>query len=150
MTNKRKGFTLAELIVTLGVITIVMGAIFFAISSRDSSRREILAAADLLMADIRYARQRAIMDDALVEIAFYGASDSYSIRYHYRRLPIRSVCLPDGIWFAHSNRREHHFRPRGTPSSGFSVTIRSEYHRLTLSVVGSGGRVRISDFQEVR
>ena len=148
--HKRKGFTLAELIITLGILTILMGALFFTISSRDSSHRELSATADQLMSDIRYARQRAIMDGERVQIVFDGANNRFIIRYYTaRNNPIRVVYLPDGVWFLHNNNRIYHFRPRGTPSSGFSIVLRSAYHRLTLSVVGSGGRVRINDFREV-
>ena len=148
--NRRKGITLAELIVTLGVLTVVLGVVFFVVTRRDSSYREINAVAEILMSEIRYTRQRAIMEGERVEIAFYGASGRYSIRYFVGRIPIREGYLPDGISFTHGNRMERHFLPRGTPSGGgFSVSIRSANHRLTLSVVASGGRVRISDIREV-
>ena len=149
MHYKRKGFTLAELIITLGVLALIMGAIFFTVSRRDTSTREIMAAADILMSDIRYTRQRAIMDGQRVAIAFDGATGRYTIYYAAPVRIIRQGYLPEGINFTHGNIRALHFRPRGTPSSGFSVSIRSEHHSLTLSVVGSGGRVRISDFREV-
>ena len=146
---KRKGFTLAELIVTLGVLTIVLGVIFFTVSRRDSSYRDIMAASNLLMSEIRYTRQRAIFEGERVAISFDGANGRYTIHYSAPFRIIREGYLPEGITFAHGNIRAVHFRPRGTPSSGFSVTIRSTNHRLTLSVVGSGGRVRISNFWEV-
>ena len=147
--NKRRGFTLIELVVTLGVLTVVLGVVFFVVSRRDSSYREINSAAVLLKSEIRYARQRALLEGEQVSINFNGANGRYEIFY---RSPFRSIrvgYLPDGITFAHGNITAFHFRPRGTPGQGFSVTIRSTNHRLTLSVVVSGGRVRISDIREV-
>lgn len=147
--NKRRGITLAELIITLGILSVLSGVIFFTTSGRGCSRREIMAAADQLMSDIRYARQRAILEGEVVEIVFRGADNRYTIRYFTGRTVIREEYLPDGIWFMHNNIREYHFRPRGTPSMGFSIHLRSAHHGLTLSVVVSGGRVRVSDFWEV-
>ena len=148
--DKRKGFTLAELVVTLGVLAVLLGVVFFAVSRRDSSHREIFAAADILMSEIRYTRHRAIMQGEQVSINFDGVNSMYVISYRSPFRLIREGYLPDGITFAHGNVSAFHFRPRGTPSGGgSSVTIRSAHHRLTLSVVGSGGRVRISDFREV-
>ena len=148
--NKRKGFTLIELMITLGVLAVVLGVIFFVVSRRDSSYREIFAAADLLKSEIRYARQRAIMEGEQVSINFDGANGRYTIHYAAPVRIIREGYLPEGISFAHGNRTSFRFRPRGTPSGGgYSVTIRSANHRLTLSMVGSGARVRISNFWEV-
>ena len=147
--DKRKGFTLIELIITLGVLAVVTGTIFFVVSGRNSTYREIFAAADQLMSGIRYTRQRAIMDDEVVEIVFHGATGKYTIRYRTGFNVIREGYLPGGVWFLHNNNRVYHFRPRGTPSGGFSIHLRSAHYGLTLSVVGSGGRVRISDFREV-
>ena len=151
--NRRRGFTLIELVVTLGVLTVVLGAVFFTVSRRDSSRREIEMAGYQLLSDIRYARQRAIMDGERVQIVFDGANDRYIIRYHTYTVcnnPIKVVYLPDNVWFVHSrSNRVYHFRPRGTPSSGFTIQLRTEHHRLTLTVVPSGGRVRIYQIVEV-
>ena len=147
--NKRKGITLAELIVTLGVLTVILGVVFFVVSRRDGSHREILATADQLMSDIRYARQRAIMEGEIIQIVFQGSNGRYIIRYFSGLTVIREGYLPDSVWFVHNRDRFYHFRPRGTPSSGFSIYLRSAQHELTLSVVGSGGRVIRSEVREV-
>ena len=149
--DKRKGLTLAELIVTLGVLSVVLGLVFFVVSRRDSSYRELRAVAYQLVADIRYARQRAIMEGERVQIVFDGVNERLIIRYYsIRDNPIRVVYLPDGVWFVHNrDNRIYHFRPRGTPSSGFEILLRSAHHSLGIRVVPSGGRVRIYNFQEV-
>ena len=147
--DKRKGFTLIELIIILGVLAVVTGAIFIVVSGRNSTYRVIFTAANQLMSDIRYTRQRAIMEGEIVEIVFHGTAGRYTIRYRTGSTVIREGYLPDGVWFLHNNNRVYHFRPRGTPSGGFSIHLRSAHYGLTLSVVGSGGRVRISDFREV-
>ena len=147
--DKRKGFTLVELIVTLGVLAVVLGAVFFVVSRRDSSYREINAAANLLMAEIRYTRQMAILEGEQVSINFDGANGRYRIFYRAPFRLIREGYLPKGITFAHGNITAFHFRPRGTPGQGYSVIIRSSNHRLQLNVVGSGGRVRIYNIWEV-
>ena len=147
--DKRGGFTLVELVIVIAVLAVVLGAVFFTVSRRDTSRREILAAADILMSDIRYARQRAVASGARVIVSFNGANDTYTIRYFRYSWHIRQESLPSGITFEHAGFRTFEYLPRGTPSGGSSVTIISASHRLTISVVGSGGRVRISDFREV-
>ena len=149
MHIKRKGFTLLELIVSLGVLAIVSGVIFFVISRRDTSYREIMSATYLLMADIRYARQRAIIDGEDVEIVFYGMENRYTIRYFSSWKIIREVRLPDNVWFMHSSDLKYHFRPRGTPSVGFTIDLCTVHHRMSVSVVASGGRVRYHDYREV-
>ena len=147
--DKRKGFTLTELIITLGVLTVLMGVVFFVVSRRDSSYREIRAAAYLLMSEIRYTRQRAIMEGEQVSINFNGANGRYMIYYRSPTRIIREGYLPDGVTFSHGNITAFHFRPRGTPGQGYSVTIRSTNHRLELTVVASGGRVRRGEIREV-
>ena len=138
--NKRKGFTLAELIITLAVMAILLGVIFFTVSRRDTSYRKINAASDQILADIRYARQRAISEGRRVAIRFNRDSDFYEIIYQFSDELIRKVYLPDGITISNGNTLG--FLPRGTPSGGSSIDITSEHHRARISVVGAGGRVR--------
>ena len=149
MHNKRRGFTLAELIVTLGVLAVVSGAVFFAISGRDSSYREIRSAGYQILSDIRYARQRAVMDGETVEIVFHGSDGRYTIRYASPRASIREGRLPENVWFVHNRDRVYHFMSRGTPSEGFTIQLRTAHHRLDVRVVASGGRVRVYNLQEV-
>ena len=151
MPRKRRGFTLVELAVTLGVLSIVAAAIVFALPLRDISRREALAAAEQLMADIRYARQRAILSGRRVEIRFNEARDSFTIYYLTPLSPIRTVHVPEGVTVLLPQGSVNlAFTPRGTPvRGGFSAILRTSRHDVTVSVVGSGGRVRISSFLEV-
>ena len=152
MSCKRRGLTLIELTVALGVMAVLAGAAVFAFSQRDASRRQILSAADQLMADIRYARQRAILSGRRVEIRFDVADGSYTIRYLNPTAEIRTGQVSEGVTVQLPQGNFVHlaFTPRGTPvRGGFSVILRTARHELRLSVVGSGGRVRISDFSEV-
>ena len=147
--NKRKGFTLVELIITLAVFAILLGAVFITVSRKDSSRRSIDAASDQILADIRYARQRAISEGRNVAIKFYWRNNFYVIQ-HSPSEPIRTVYLPDGINICRSTGiTTITYTPRGTPSRGDSIFIASEHYRARITVAVAGGRVELVSIERI-
>lgn len=147
--KKRGGFTLLELAVALAAALIVSGIAAAALSDRGSSRRELLAAAETLASDIRHARQVALISGRRVAVFFDWQGGSYHIYYQSPYAAIRTARLPSGVDMSTAPGRDVlGFLPRGTPSEGFSVGLSNRRHSVTLSVVGSGGRVRISETRE--
>lgn len=149
---KKRGFTLIELVCVLAVVSVLFAVVFYVHGRRERSHRTLAAISNVLLADIRYARRRAIVEGVQVGIRFDRARNRYCIIYPFPSPPevIRTVYLPEYVWIAGFTRERLVFLPRGTPSGGgYSVHIWADHHRATITVVASGGRVRISNFREV-
>ena len=147
-----KGFTLIELICVLAVFAVMLAVVFYVHGRRERSQRTINAVTNVLLADIRYVRRRAIVEGVEVGIRFDRTRNRYCIIYPNPSPPeiIRTVYLPEYVWVEGFTRERLVFLPRGTPSGGgFSVHIWADHHRTTISVVASGGRVRVSNHREV-
>ena len=145
MPDKRKGLTLAELAVTLGVVAAVSLVVFLYLPSPSSQRREIEAASRQLMSDFRYARQRAILSGSRVMISFNAASGTYSIFYQDMQRQILTGRVPEGVTLLlpQTSVRQRGFTARGTPiGGGYSVILRNSRYESTLFIVGSGARIR--------
>lgn len=83
----RKGFTLLELVIVLGIMAIVLGIAVLNVSAH--SHREM----DTMLEDLRFARTYAVSNQKAVEILFDINADTYHIREQnskkeliYRRL----------------------------------------------------------------
>jgi len=149
MTRVNKnGFTLAELIIVLGVITIMwLAASLYA----DGLRRHTLNNASLaLQADIRYAQQMAVMEGRVWRVDFDSVSNSYTIR----RMPnnildtadyYREVILPRGVTIDFNGTRGLflHYTPKGTVHNAGTISLRSGSLLQRSTVVPSAGRVRV-------
>lgn len=141
----KKGFSLIELVCVLAVVSVLLAAVLYVHGGRGRSYRTHTAISNQLMADIRYARRRAIMEGIHVGVDFDIARNRYMVvePNSIPRVIIRTVYLPDYVRIVEPRPGNLiAFLPRGTPTSGFSVRLETEYHITAVYVVGSGARVR--------
>jgi len=139
----RNGFTLLELVLVLGIVTIVSAGVL--VSLRGSDRRALANASLTLQADLRYAQRRAIMEGRRYGIVFELANNRYRIVLDSPRQTIRTVYFREGIELIDVTGPQLMFLPRGTASSGFSIMLSNGTYSQELTATVSGGRVRIFD-----
>jgi len=139
-----RGFSLIELAIVLGIITIMSSGIILSVRS---DRNRVLENTSLaLQADFRYAQRRAIMEGRHYGIAFDVALNRYRIVVGRARQTIRIVYLPNGVYILETSQPSHlMFLPRGTATGGFRVTLTNGTYNQQLTATVSGGRIRIFD-----
>ena len=150
----RAGFTLLELIIALGIVTIISIGLFTAF--RQPTERNALNSASLtLRADLRYAQRRAIIEGRNIYVLLEPGSNRYTIGYSQQnRRYRRTVYFENGVWLR-GNSREFHFLPRGTPGGNIeAIWLRVECSRYRYDqdvvVQAISGRVRLGDIGQVR
>jgi len=145
----KRGFTLLELVIVLGVITIVMGGIIVATRSNDN--RDLYNALVVLQSDLRYIQRRSMMEGRPHDILFERQYNRYHIRIVGGGIgnpssTIRTVYLPNGVTvltitpLGVNDRLA--FTARGTSSHGFTVTLTNgRYLQDIRGNVGAGGTI---------
>ena len=143
----RRGFTLIELTLVLGVMTIVIAGVF--ITTRESHNRALYDALVVLQADLRYIQRRSITEGRPHVIVFNRQYNMYIIRVDGvigEAGRIRTVYLPNGVTFheitAQGDRVS--FTSRGTISSAFTVVVTNGRYRQWLTGTVGAGSININ------
>lgn len=155
MNRQRRGATLIEVVVVVGIAAIVMGIVW--LSEPWASRLALHAAARLLVSDLRTAQARAIADhqgDRGYGVVIRPGADRYLIfvREGQMRTPLVERRLPHRIRityarFGGSEPTEVLFTGVslfGAPSGGGTVTLTSGRARVCVRVMPATGRVRVA------
>jgi Tfp pilus assembly protein FimT len=139
------GITLLELTVAMAVSMIVLGVIFIGMRGNNTAYRDLENASIVLQSDLRYAQRRAMMEGRRVGITFDPARNRYTIRAWTPFEYIRTVYLQNGVELFYSTHPQLYFLPRGTASSGFSLTLNNGVYWQRITATVSGGRIRVWD-----
>jgi len=139
------GITLLELTIALAVCAVVMGVVFILVRGNNSAYRDLENASLVLQADLRYAQRRAMMEGRRVGINFSPAHNRYTILARAPFEEIRTVYLQNGVQLFYATHDELMFLPRGTASSGFSLTLNNGVYWQRITATVSGGRIRVWD-----
>jgi len=155
------GFTLMELVIALGVVVIVSGGVFVAVSGRNSEWRNLHNASVALQADIRYAQRRSIAEGRRYGVVF----DFVDNRYHVGLAILnddgrwsvnhdRTVDLPDGVtirrWltsaetYYEGTTHQITYLARGTVTGSATFRLGTDLYRQDIAVNVSGGRARLN------
>ena len=143
--NKKGGFTLLELIITLAIIMIVSSGVF--VAHRQSERRALENASLQLQADIRYAQRRAVIDGQQVNLLFDFRANMYRILLVSCGTEVRRVYFQNGvrIRFTTDMTTTKTFHPRGTIGNPLTMRLVTSRYYQELTTTISGGRVAIRD-----
>jgi len=159
MRKIRNGFTLIELVLVLGIITIISAGAFMSVQA--NANRALENASLALQADIRYVQRRSITEGQRYRIIFDLEGNCYRI---YLVGPnssshevIRTVYLRNGVFLCSTNLLASQgllprieFLPRGTLSpQGGRVWLSNGRYTQTIYVLQTTGRVRIADIAPV-
>jgi len=141
------GLTLLEVTIALGIIILMSTGIL--LSVRGVERRNLHNASLALQADLRYAQRRAISEGQAFRVVFELVNNRYTIQTNvFPPEVVRRVSLPEGITLESvGNGNDVIFHPRGTPSRAFTILLRSESYQQALTIIPSGGRVRIDEIE---
>jgi len=144
----KRGFTLIELVLVLGVMTIVTAGIF--IATRENNNRVLYDALVVLQADLRYIQRRSMMEGHPHDIMFDRQYNRYNVRRAGSGIGdvrlIRTVYLPNGITFHHVSAQGSRvsFTARGTISGSFTVTLTNGRYRQELTGTLGAGSININ------
>jgi len=145
--RKNKGFTLIELMVVVAIIGIA-ATVAYPSLMESVERRKIISAAELLSADLKWAKTESIRTNQTISIDFTsGASGtwSYSITPTVPAKIVNSASYPDfsGVSMSHNfGASDVVFEPvRG---------IADEAGRVTFSTTNLSNDVRVSAIGRVR
>ena len=145
-----KGFTLLELVIVLGILTIVSTGVFVSIRSdeRNSEQRNLQNASLALQADIRYAQRRSITEGRRHGVEFRIIDNFYSIVLDTPRETIRVIHLQNNVRLLNTGGvTSIMFYPRGTTSRSFTILLQTARYEQSLTIIPSSGRVEISEIR---
>jgi len=142
-TINNRGVTLIELVITLAIITIISGVVIMSIGSND--RRVLNNTALALQADLQYTQRRAMQEGQPVGVQFSVAENVYRIRSGNIPVTEEIRTMPEGVRLRSVSGTGYNlmFHPRGTPSAATTIVLSKGLYTQEITVIPSGGRVRV-------
>ena len=150
----RKGFTLIELTIMLGVVAILSGVLFMGLRT-SNYRRYVIDASATIQADLRYAQRRAMTEGRRVGLLFEQSNNRYWLIA--RNAPSGGLILlrneptylQNGVIIHYQNLSGNQvtFTPRGTAYRAATIRLRAgpgngRYEQNIVINLGAG-RVRL-------
>lgn len=142
-TNRTKGNTLIELMVVVGIISLLLGLSINGISSLIQWNKLNTAAA-LLSSELKNIQSRAFYEGVWYKIEFQPTYERYKI---FKETELERKVQLENIDLFHTNFTDNRVRflPSGSPSMGGTVTLKTKGGK-TLYVIMTPvtARVRVS------
>jgi prepilin-type N-terminal cleavage/methylation domain-containing protein len=137
--NDRRGFTLVEVVAVLIILGVLVAAA--TIRFTGTSTIAVIAAAEMIQADIRYAQETAMSEHISKSVIFSNGSSAYTFSPTSDMDP--SGQLPSGVTI--SDSFTFTFNSLGEPTIGGegSVSISADGQSKTISVSNYTGKVSI-------
>jgi len=147
-TNHKKGYTLIELIVVVGIIFLLLG---LSISGLDYLIQwsKLNTAAALLSSELKNTQSRAFYEGVYYKIEFYATFDCPTLNKYkifkgselYKEIKLESVEL----FKTNFTDNNLYFYPNGVPSMGGTVTLKNKRGKtLYIIMTPVTARVRVS------
>jgi prepilin-type N-terminal cleavage/methylation domain-containing protein len=147
-TNHNKGYTLIELMVVVGIISLLLGLV---ISGLDYliQWNKLNTAAALLSSELKNTQSRAFYEGAYYKIEFYATFDCPTLNKYriykqtelYKEIKLESVEL----FKTNFTNNKVFFYPNGVPSMGGTVTLKNKRGKILYVIMTPvTARVRVS------
>lgn len=142
-TNRTKGFTLIELMVVVGIISLLLG---LGINGLDYliQWNKLNTAAALLSSELKNTQSRAFYEGVWYKIEFRAFSDKYIV---YKQTELyKDVQLEDiDLFNTNFTNDRVNFNPNGSPSMGGTVTLKNKRGKVLYVIMTPvTARVRVS------
>lgn len=141
--NRNKGYTLIELMVVVGIISLLLGLSINGISSLIQWSKLNTAAA-LLSSELKNIQSRAFYEGVYYKLQFLPSLDKYRI-YKQTEL-IDDITLKDiDLFNTNFTNNNIYFYPNGVPSMGGTVTLKNRRGKILYVIMTPvTARVRVS------
>jgi len=142
-TNRTKGYTLIELMVVVGIISLLLGLSLNGLYSLIQWSKLNRAAA-LLSSELKNTQSRAFYEGVYYKLQFWPSLDRYRV---YKQTELIDYIILKGIDLFNTNFTDNnlYFYPNGVPSMGGTVTLKNKRGKvLYIIMTPVTARVRIS------
>lgn len=141
--NRTKGYTLIELMVVVGIISLLLGLSINGISSLIQWSKLNRAAA-LLSSELKNSQSRAFYEGVYYKLQFWPTLDRYRI---YKQTELTDDIILRDIDLFNTNFTDNnlYFYPSGVPSMGGTVTLKNKRGKVLYVIMTPvTARVRVS------
>jgi len=142
-TNHKKGYTLIELMVVVGIISLLLG---LGINGLDYliQWNKLNTAAALLSSELKNTQSRAFYEGVYYKLQFWLSLDRYRI-YKQTEL-IDDIVLKDiDLFNTNFTNNQVFFYPNGVPSMGGTITLKNKIGKVLYVIMTPvTARVRVS------
>ena len=142
-TNRTKGYTLIELMVVVGIISLLLGLSLNGLYSLIQWSKLNRAAA-LLSSELKNTQSRAFYEGVYYKLQFWPSLDRYRV---YKQTELIDYIILKGIDLFNTNFTDNnlYFYPNGVPSMGGTVTLKNKRGKvLYIIMTPVTARVRVS------
>ena len=142
-TNRTKGYTLIELMVVIGIISLLLVLSINGISSL-MQWSKLNRAAALLSSELKDTQSRAFYEGVYYWIEFWESLDRY--RIHKKEELVEDIILEDiDLFNTNFTNDKVYFYPSGVPSMGGTVTLKNKRGKVLYVIMTPvTARVRVS------
>jgi len=152
-SGKKRGFTLIEIVVVLGILGVVLGLVLFSFQ-KSKLNNTVRLASRQLVSDMEYAKSIAEKNADTASLAYTSSDNSYAIKDGNNRI-LKKVVLDSAItWTAYSFTVSSYeactsvtFYSNSSASSNYSVSLNNANcpRNFTLSIRKATGSVKLSE-----
>ena len=142
-TNRTKGYTLIELMVVVGIISLLLGLSLNGLYNLIQWNKLNTAAA-LLSSELKNSQSRAFYEGVYYKLQFWSSLDRYRI---YKQTELIDDIILEDIDLFSTNFTDNnlYFYPSGVPSMGGTVTLKNKSGKILYVIMTPvTARVRIS------